>query len=115
MMDDQKPNPQQHKLIMFSCPVSVLVSQTKSQNHIMNLRALLRKSQFYLWQTLNIPSNECAFNVQKRQLFLEIFREINNFLRYLSIINPFNFFYYKGFRKYSYKPVIGYLNCIKKL
>jgi len=30
MMDDQKPNPQQHKLIMFSCPVSVLVSQTKS-------------------------------------------------------------------------------------
>jgi len=29
-MDDQKTNPQQHKLIMFSCPVSVLVSQTKS-------------------------------------------------------------------------------------
>ena len=63
----------------------------------MNLWVLLRKTQFYLWQTLNIPSNECAFNVQKRQLFLEIFREINNFLRYLSIINPFNFFYYKGF------------------
>jgi len=29
-MDDQKPNPQQHKLIMLSCPVPVLVSQTKS-------------------------------------------------------------------------------------
>jgi len=29
-MDDQKPNPQQHKLIMLSCPVSFLVSQTKS-------------------------------------------------------------------------------------
>jgi len=29
-MDDQKPNPQQHNLIMLSCPVSVLVSQTKS-------------------------------------------------------------------------------------
>jgi len=29
-MDDQKLKPQQHKLIMFPCPVSVLVSQTKS-------------------------------------------------------------------------------------
>jgi len=29
-MDDQKPNPQQHKLIMLSCLVSLLISQTKS-------------------------------------------------------------------------------------
>ena len=85
-MDDQKPNPQQHTLIMLSCAVSVLVSQTKSL-----------KPYYESVHTLNLPSNECAFNVQKRQLFLEIFREINNFLRYLSIINLFNFFYYKGF------------------
>jgi len=79
MMDDQKPNPQQHKLIMFSCPVSVLVSQTKSQNHIMNLCALLRKSQFYLWQTLNIPSNECAFNVQNGNYFLKYLEKLITF------------------------------------
>jgi len=44
-MDDQKTNPQQHKLIMFSCPVSVLVSQTKSlKPYYESLRTPTQKS-----------------------------------------------------------------------
>ena len=42
------------------------------------------------------------------------FKKIDNLLQYLSVMNPFNPFYHKGFRNYSYKSLVGHTNCRKK-
>jgi len=63
---------------------------------------------------MNLPCKKYAFKVQKRQLFPNIFKKIDNLLQYLSVMNPFNPFYHKGFRNYSYKSLVGHPNCRKK-